>query len=204
MAELTSKEKAKVAVTTEKKAAASEKARVSTEKKSSKLEAKLGEVELKLAEAASLNTAQAEEMADLKVALEACENKWYNKGLVDVENTVEPFINEAQKLAFGEGWLAALQAMGVPEDSPLRDPNQIPFLGPFTTVQNQLGVINEEETTSMRELVEAIDSHEEPIDLEATSNLNVVDQPDENVQPPFDTQQTPEDATQLQFADLSS
>lgn len=80
MAELTSKEKAKVAVTTEKKAAASEKARVSTEKKSSKLEAKLGEVELKLAEAASLNTAQAEEMADLKVALEACENKWYNKG----------------------------------------------------------------------------------------------------------------------------
>ena len=204
MAELTIKKKAKVAATAEKKAAASEKARVSTEKKSSKLEAKLGEVELKLTEAASLNMTQAKVVADLKAALEACENKWYNKGLADVENSVEPVINEAQKLAFEEGWLAALQAMGVPEDSPLRDPNQIPFLGPSTTVQNQPGVIDEEETTSIRELVEAIDSYAEPIDLEATSNSNVKDQPGGNVQPPFDTQQTPEDATQLQFADLSS
>ena len=100
--------------------------------------------------------------------------------------------------------MAALQAMGVPKDSPLRDPNQIPFSGPFTAIQNQLGVIDEEETTSMRELVEAIDSYAEPIDLEATRNSNVKDQPGGNVQPPFDTQQTPEDATQLQFADLSS
>ena len=42
-------------------------------------------------------------------------------------------INEAQKLAFKEGWLAALQTLGVPEDPPLRNPNQIPFSGPPTT-----------------------------------------------------------------------
>ena len=89
MAETTAKEKTKAAATVEKKVAASEKARVSTEKKSSELEAKLGETELKLAEAASLNTAQAEELADLKVALEACENKWYNKRFADTENLVE-------------------------------------------------------------------------------------------------------------------
>ena len=44
----------------------------------------------------------------------------------------------------------------------------------------------------MRELVRAIDSHMELVDLEVTSNLRVGDQPDENVQlqlPPS-TQQT--------------
>ena len=46
-------------------------------------------------------------MVDLKVALEACENKWYNKGFADAENFVELVIQEARKLAFEEGWLAA-------------------------------------------------------------------------------------------------
>ena len=59
----------------EKEAAASKKATVSVEKRSSELEAKLGETELKLAEVASLNTARAEELADLKAALEGCESK---------------------------------------------------------------------------------------------------------------------------------
>ena len=81
------KEKTKVAATAEKKAAAFEKARVSEEKKSSELEAKLGETELKLAKVASLNIAQAKELADLKAGLEACENKWYNEGFTDTENS---------------------------------------------------------------------------------------------------------------------
>lgn len=131
----TSKEKAKVIVTAEKKAATSKKARVSAEKKFLELEVKLGETELKLAEAASLNMAQAEELADLKATFKACENKWYQKGFADAENSVEPFINDARKQSFGEGWLAALQAVGVPKDSPLRDPNQIPFPGPTTTTR---------------------------------------------------------------------
>ena len=103
MAEATAKEKTKAAVTVEKKAITFEKARVSAEKKSSELEAKLGETELKLVEAASLNTAQAKELADLKAALEACKNKWYNEGFANAENSVELAIHKARKLAFEEG-----------------------------------------------------------------------------------------------------
>ena len=58
---------------------------------------------MKLAKAASLNRAQAKELVDLKAALEACKNKWYNEGFADVENSAEPVINEARKLAFEEG-----------------------------------------------------------------------------------------------------
>ena len=101
-----SKENAKAAATAKKKAIAFEKARVSAEKRSSELKAKLGEVELKLAKAASLNKAQAKEMADLKAVLKAYENKWYNEGFANAENSIGPVINEARKLAFGEGWLA--------------------------------------------------------------------------------------------------
>jgi len=53
----------------------------------------------------------------------------------------------------------------------------------------------------MRELVEAVDSHVEPIDLEATSNPHVGDHPDGDVQPPFVAQQPPKDVAQFQFAD---
>ena len=88
-------------------------------------EAKLRETELKLAEVESLNTAWAEELADLRAALKGCESKWYDKGFANVENSMEPVINEARKLAFKEGRLVALQAVGVPKDSPLKDPNQI-------------------------------------------------------------------------------
>ena len=89
------------------------------------MEAKFRETELKLAEVESLNTARAEELANLRTALEGCESKWYNEGFADAENSVEPIINEARKLAFKEGWFAALQAVGVPKDSPLKDSNQI-------------------------------------------------------------------------------
>ena len=46
-------------------------------------------------------------MVDLKVALEAYENKWYNKGFADAKNFAELIIQEAWKLAFEEGLLAA-------------------------------------------------------------------------------------------------
>ena len=116
-------------------------------------EDKLGGVELKLAEAANLNLAQADEKANLRVALEACKNKWYNEGFADAENSVKLVICEAQKPKFKEGWLATLQALRLPEDSPLRNPNQIPFLNPTPSAQNPFDNIDEEETPSMRELV---------------------------------------------------
>ena len=85
--------------------------------------AKQNEMDLKLAKAASLNTTQVEELANLRAALEACEEKWYNEGFADVENSAELVVNQAGRLGFEAGWFAALQAMGVPEDSPLRYPS---------------------------------------------------------------------------------
>ena len=90
--------------------------------------AKQNETDLKLVEAVSLNTAQAKELADLRAALEACKEKRYNEGFVDAENSTEPVVNQARRLSFEASWFAALQALRVPEDSPLRDPGQIPFL----------------------------------------------------------------------------
>ena len=93
----------------------------------------------------------------------------YNEGFADAENSVELIVNEAWRLGFEDGWLDALQALGVPEDSPFRDPSQIPFLSFTPAAQNPPMPIDEEETTSMRELVEQIDSHMELDDMEATS-----------------------------------
>ena len=117
------KEKVKAAETAEKKTIMAEKARASAESKSAELEVQLGGTELKLAEAQSLNTTLAEELADLKAALEACKNKWYNEGFANAKNSAKLVVHQAQKLEFKEGWLAALQAMGVSEDSPLRNLN---------------------------------------------------------------------------------
>ena len=78
-------------------------------------------------------------------------------------------MNEAQKLGFKDGWLATLQALKVPTDSPLRDPSQIPFPSFTPAVQNPLTPIDEEETASMKELMEQIDAHVELDDMEATS-----------------------------------
>ena len=66
--------------------------------------------------------------------------------------------------------MAAVHALGVPEDSPLRDPSRIPFPDSSPTAQNHAGPIDEEETDSLRELVEQIDAHVELIGTEATSN----------------------------------
>ena len=76
--------------------------------------------------------------------------------------------------------MATLQALGVPEDSPLRDPNQIPFPSPPLVAQNPPGATDEDETPSIREFMEAIDSHVELVDLEATSNLRADDRPSED------------------------
>ena len=76
---------------------------------------------------------------------------------------------QAWKLGFEAGWFAALQALGVPEDSPLRDPSQIPFPSLITAMQDPSLAAEEEGTASMRELVEQIDAHTEPDEMEATS-----------------------------------
>ena len=162
--------------TTEKKAATAEKNRALAKKRSTKLLAKQNEIDVKLAEVISLNTAQIEELVDLRVTLEACEEKWYDKGFADAENFVEPVVNQAHKVGFKAEWLAALQVLGVPKDSPLRDPGQIPFPSLAVAMQNPPVPIEEKETASMRVLVEQINAHTKPDDTEATSIPNAQDQ----------------------------
>ena len=134
VAKAMAKEKVKAIETAEKNTTVAKKARASAESKSAKQKVQLGGTELKLGKAQSLNATLAKELVDLKVTLEACENKWYNEGFADAENSAKSVIRQAQKLGFEEGWFVTLQAMGVPEDSPLRNPNsplrnpnQIPF-----------------------------------------------------------------------------
>ena len=74
--------------------------------------------------------AQDNEIAELKAALEAREDKWYNVGFVDAKNSTEPIIYQSRQHGFGEGWMVALQAIGVSDDSPLRNPEQIPYPEP--------------------------------------------------------------------------
>ena len=127
MAIKTAREKMKVVETAEKKATVAEKNKALVKKRSAEILAKQNETNVNLAKAISLNTAQAEELANLRAALEACEEKWYNEGFADAKNSVEPIVNQRHKIGFNTGWFAALQVLGVPEDSPLRDPGQIPF-----------------------------------------------------------------------------
>ena len=117
------KDKGKAAEDVERRAREAKNARVLAEQSLTEMDTKLGGMELKLAEKESLNLAQVNEVVELKAALEACKDKWYNVGFTDAENFVEPIICHG----FGKGWVATLQVMGVPDDSLLRNLEQIPY-----------------------------------------------------------------------------
>jgi len=122
----------------------------------------MGDMKLKLAKAESLSQVQAAKIVELRAALTAAE---------------EPVILQSRHHGFGEGWVAALQAMGVLDDSPLRNPEQIPYPDPtLPPIQNPAEAVEEGDTPSTRALVEAKDSHVELVDLEITSNLDVLPQ----------------------------
>ena len=178
------KDKAKAAEAAEKRAVTAEKERKLAEERLAELASKQNDTELKLAEEESRNAALAEEATDLRVALEEAGTKWYNEGFADAEKGVEPVVYEARRLSFHDGWFAALQIMGVPADSPLRDPGKIPFLDAPPVAQTPPGLGDEEETDSLRELVEQIDAHVELVGAEASSNPNAGDPLAENVELP--------------------
>ena len=79
----------------------------------------------------------------------------------------------------------------------MKDPNQIPIPSLPIAIKKTPIVVDEDETTSLRELVEQINAHAESIDLEAISNLNAADQHGGNVQPPPEAQYAPEEAAQI-------
>ena len=63
------------------------------------------------------------------------------------------------------GFMGLGRAMRVAEDSPLRNPEQIPYPTPPPPVQSQAGAVDEEDTPMMRELVRVIATHVETVDL---------------------------------------
>ena len=200
------KEKTKIAKSAEKRVAAAKKSRASTEKKSAELVTRQNETEVKLAKTASLNSTLSEEVADLRSALETCESKWYDEGFADAEKSVEPVVMQARQLSFWEGWMAALQALGVPDDSPLRDPGQIPIPVFVPAAQNPAGPNEEEEMDSLKELVEQIDAHVEMIRVEVTSNPPTEGPQGEDVhsQPPVLEYHSTKMTSETQPVDLSS
>lgn len=66
-----------------------EQARTLARQKVAEMEIKLGGTKLKLAEIESLNSANVKEIVELKAALEASENQWYNTGFANAENSKE-------------------------------------------------------------------------------------------------------------------
>lgn len=70
------------------------------------------------------------EIADLKVAVTQNEQKFYNMGFIDAENSNGAVMFESQRYGFGEGWIAAVNALHLLEKSPFRDPEQIPLSKP--------------------------------------------------------------------------
>ena len=61
---------------------------------------KQNETDLKLAKAASLNVTLSKEAANLRAALEAYKNKWYDERFADAEKGVELVVMQARQLSF--------------------------------------------------------------------------------------------------------
>ena len=94
----------------------------------------------------------------------------------DAKNLGEPVMFENRKFGFSEKWMVVVLAMGLPEDSPFRNLDQIPYPEPPPPItQNPITIgADDEDIPSMRELMGVIDSHAELIDLEITSNPSIV------------------------------
>ena len=86
------REKSATLEATEGKARELEGACTLAEQKAANLEVKFREIELRLAEAESIILAKDKEVADLKVAMEESENKFYDLGFADAENSSDPIM----------------------------------------------------------------------------------------------------------------
>ncbi|KAL0004888.1 hypothetical protein SO802_012449 [Lithocarpus litseifolius] len=93
-------------------------------------------------------------------------------GFKDAENSAKEIVFQAQKLGFAEGWMATLNAIGLPKTSLFRDVDRISLpkdLPIEAQAQEQLKDNNEEEeadSPSMMELSWQIDSHVVVLDEE--------------------------------------
>ena len=81
----------------------------------------------KLIETASILSAREKEFTDYKGFEKAWKQTYYNRGFKDAESLASPVIFQAQKFGFMEGWMAAVNAIGLPKDSPFRNIDPVPL-----------------------------------------------------------------------------
>ena len=97
-------------------------------------------------------------------------------GFVDVENSSEPIMLDSRCYGFEEGLMATVNALGLLEDSPFKDLDQIPLPEHLHSPLKHTPALNEkEDSLSMRKLVEEIDSHTEVIDLNISTHLGTAE-----------------------------
>lgn len=92
--------------------------------KAKDFQGKLEEAEVKLVEAANLVFARDKELADLKEITKTCEQVFYNMGFQGAQNSAGTIILQAWKFRFVEGWMAAVNVIGLPNTSPFRNADQ--------------------------------------------------------------------------------
>ena len=62
----------------------------------------------------SLVSAYDKELVDLKEMMKNCDQVFYNMVFKDAKNSAEAIVFQVQKLRFAEGWMAAVNAIGLP------------------------------------------------------------------------------------------
>ena len=95
------------------------------EQKAEDRQGKHGESKVKLVEAASLASAYDKELVDLKETMKTCEQVSYNMGFKDAKNLTGAVIFQARKFGFAKGWMATVNAIGLPKTSLSRNVDQI-------------------------------------------------------------------------------
>lgn len=76
---------------------------------------------LKLMETASIISARDKEFTNFKGREKARKQTYYNKGVRDTENSAGLVIFQARKFGFMEGCMAAVNVVGLLDDSPFRN-----------------------------------------------------------------------------------
>ena len=107
-----------------------ERARELAEQKAEDLQGKLGEAKVKLAKVFSIVSACDKELANLKETMKNYEQVFYNMGFKDAENSTVAIVFQARKFEFAKGWMAVVNAIGLPDTSPFTD--AIKFRCPMT------------------------------------------------------------------------
>lgn len=87
----------------------------------------MGRHEIKLPEAASIVSARDKVLVNLKETMKTCEQVFYNMGFKDIENLVGAVVFQVRRFGFSKGWMAAMNAIGLPKSFALRDASQIPL-----------------------------------------------------------------------------